>query len=320
MDRKTKSFISIFVITLLIIPQITFAAWWNPTTWKVWQIFTRQNVETQIVEIEEEEEEEEAEEVVQEAEPVVDSTPSTPAPATPSVSTPPTQVNVVPPVVPVITQPAKDYIKIYGDLRAEYSSLRRNITEARDSLNNNKEPLNIVEREYEQNLTILLNEFVKDVQILNTLNTSDYNFPNNVEFYLTRYSWLMSELNRFTRIYKDELQKYNLNNEMNRVLNSPAERQARCDEAYLVYRSATDREFEITEKYNAEMKRFSIVPGMTITEKAQFESNILQRYQWDIAPARLEVNRAARDIQLYCQGQPVSSPQIFTPYPGTSGA
>ncbi|MDD3693858.1 MAG: hypothetical protein PHC89_00460 [Candidatus Pacebacteria bacterium] len=50
MDKKTKKFIFIFVITLLIIPQVTFAVWWNPTTWKIWNIFMRQHTETQISE------------------------------------------------------------------------------------------------------------------------------------------------------------------------------------------------------------------------------------------------------------------------------
>lgn len=93
MDRKTKSFISIFVITLLIVPQITFAAWWNPTTWKIWQIFNRQNVETQVIEIAETE-------VVEEAE-VATTEQKVEAPPQERQTAPPVQAPVVqtPPVI-----------------------------------------------------------------------------------------------------------------------------------------------------------------------------------------------------------------------------
>lgn len=35
MKNKTSLFLAIFVVSLFIVPQVTFAAWWNPVSWKV---------------------------------------------------------------------------------------------------------------------------------------------------------------------------------------------------------------------------------------------------------------------------------------------
>lgn len=36
-----KKYLSILVLTVFIIPSVAFASWWNPFTWKIWNIFNR---------------------------------------------------------------------------------------------------------------------------------------------------------------------------------------------------------------------------------------------------------------------------------------
>lgn len=43
MKNKISLFLTILIISLFIIPQITLASWWNPGTWNIWEIFNRKS-------------------------------------------------------------------------------------------------------------------------------------------------------------------------------------------------------------------------------------------------------------------------------------
>ena len=47
MKKYSKNFYLLIVLTILVIPKITFASWWNPASWRVWNIF-KASKETQV--------------------------------------------------------------------------------------------------------------------------------------------------------------------------------------------------------------------------------------------------------------------------------
>ena len=50
MKNKIILPIAIFSVSLFIIPQITFASWWNPYAWNIWEIFkSKVNIEQMII-------------------------------------------------------------------------------------------------------------------------------------------------------------------------------------------------------------------------------------------------------------------------------
>ena len=49
MKNKTILSITIFAISLLIIPQMTFASWWKPNTWKIFNRKAEVKIEQKII-------------------------------------------------------------------------------------------------------------------------------------------------------------------------------------------------------------------------------------------------------------------------------
>jgi hypothetical protein len=50
MKNISRRIFLITIISFLVIPQVTFASWWNPFSWNIWNLFNRQNSETQVLE------------------------------------------------------------------------------------------------------------------------------------------------------------------------------------------------------------------------------------------------------------------------------
>src|SRR3989344_2656407 len=49
MKNKTILFITFFAISLFIIPQMTFASWWKPNTWKIFNKKFEVKIEQKII-------------------------------------------------------------------------------------------------------------------------------------------------------------------------------------------------------------------------------------------------------------------------------
>src|SRR3989339_321407 len=49
MKNKTFLFITIFAISVLVIPQMTFASWWKPNTWKIFNRKSEVKTEQKVV-------------------------------------------------------------------------------------------------------------------------------------------------------------------------------------------------------------------------------------------------------------------------------
>lgn len=132
---KNKKLVSILLVLGFLIPQITFAAWWNPFTWKVFQKGDNNTkiLEERILELEKRLASTTTETPVQSAQVVVStSTPTTSIQVYPKVGEVQIPKTVKKPAVSVPKQdplPVKDYEKIYKDLRVGYSELRYGIND-----------------------------------------------------------------------------------------------------------------------------------------------------------------------------------------------
>ena len=48
--KTYKQILVVFALGIFILPQIALASWWNPISWNIWKIFSKQGSETQILE------------------------------------------------------------------------------------------------------------------------------------------------------------------------------------------------------------------------------------------------------------------------------
>ena len=56
--KNKINIISVLIITIVLVPQITFASWWNPLSWNIFSFLHKKEVVPQVQKIEEKTQEE----------------------------------------------------------------------------------------------------------------------------------------------------------------------------------------------------------------------------------------------------------------------
>jgi len=131
------STISSIIVLAFVIPQVAFAAWWNPISWfNGWSFFHRTDIQTQVLENRVKELEKRLENASTSVAVATTTTEQSQTTKRPAQTTPVANVgakNTIPVVdAPVVkqstpaqpTQPAKDYEKLYAELRGKYGDMR----------------------------------------------------------------------------------------------------------------------------------------------------------------------------------------------------
>lgn len=313
MFNGMKRLLPILVVALLI-PQFALAAWWNPFSWNVWRIFDRSNNETQVLEERVKELERKLEETSSSTLSTTDSNEE--SGVTEKQASTPTKVpikqtdsqkNVVSPTK--IQGGPVNVVYTYSDLIKKYSEFRSIVINELSGTEENSPIESEMDRfAYLKQLEKSLNADLGYLSQISNLSPK----PTGVnEIYTQKYDNLYKEYLLKTKAYPINLKNDQASYEqqkklqeqeakLNEVEAVAAQIQALCFEATLFYKSATDKKFNRTAEYNQDIQ--DVYDNGATTQFAQQVaiSNLTNMYQLDIAPINLDIQKATRDMGLYC--------------------
>jgi len=181
-----KKTISILVLAL-IIPQIAFASWWNPFSWKIWNMFNGNDAETQILEDRIKDLEDKLSEVstsTAETESIV-----------PEKKVNTTSTNKIQDKTLNAVQPSTNNISIppitYDGIVKKYTDFQALVTEEKSHVKKNSELE--TEKTYYKYLDELLNKINADLGYLGQIKYVNPRPNGIVELYVSKFNQLNDE-------------------------------------------------------------------------------------------------------------------------------
>jgi len=207
-----KNKLSVFVLLLAItVPQVAFASWWNPLSWKVFSRIFSPNVETvqEVVPTENvassTDEVSEIEKLKAELEELKSQKNDSGSPKTaPTTQTTTKQntpaVNSTP--APQTTTKTMSRDEMFADVMQKYTNFQSTITNKKGGLKKNSSSL--IERNYYVYLDGLLNKIYSDLGYLESIKNWNSR-PLVEETYLTKYKNLKSDYDTQSRSYSADI-------------------------------------------------------------------------------------------------------------------
>jgi hypothetical protein len=284
--------LSIFLLAFLIIPQITFAAWWNPTTWK---IFHNRAAKTEAVQLKTE----------------VSGTTSAPiATTTKEVETKKTSSTSFQRKESVEKKINNSYKKELPEVNSKapssseilqkYVDLKAIIVSEKNSID--RDSILPVDLQYIKHLNQLLMKIDADIGYLDQSKNWAFLPPNIPAIYFEKFNKINEDYLMQKRSYsvdrgealvaqsrqkeEDAKQKYLEISEL-------------CTKSRLAYKAATDRKFNLKEEYNKNFREIES-KGLNNQLRSSRVSALDRKYKLDVAPIELDIERAVRDTQVYC--------------------
>lgn len=203
-----KNRVILVFATLLLFPNVVFAAWWNPFSWfNGWDFLKKdKDHKTEILENRVQELEEKLEKsIATTTEEKSDDSDGAKVPST--LSSPSSTQNKIPTVTPtqISTISVKTEVVTYTDLVKKYQDFQPYLSNIKGGLKK-LSPLS-AEREFYQYVSETLNSVTADLGYLITIKNFNPPPPNIVEIYLSKFNKLKSG-------YDNENKKYSVNYEI----------------------------------------------------------------------------------------------------------
>lgn len=297
-----KRTLTLALVSALLVPQLVFAAWWNPFSWFNNWSFSSKNtaaiVETKISEKPVNELEQKSNDITNS---MVATSTSTTTKTTVSITK---KVEVVKnkPIQNKIIIPAQnvgaviDYEKSYQDLLSRYLSLR-DVVKNNGAVPFDSSSISLNYTNYLTTLLISLNSDIGEIEKFSNINPKP---TTQIKLYESKYEKIHAD-------YTFESKSYNnyLNDTVN-IQKSQADANAKalviqqCVDAKNDYKISTDQKFSLQGELNSKQKILADTGNLVIDGRGYSANSLLAEYNLKFAPVDLAISKAQRDISLYC--------------------
>jgi len=277
-----------FLLLVILIPQVTLAAWWNPFSWKM---FKRTDIQVQVLENR-----------IKELEKASTTTSSTDNKSI-DISREKSSIKQTEKTPNIVSVQNKGVVMTLSELIQKYQDFQSIVESEKKSTR--KISSIQAERQHYLYLEKLLVSVNADLGYLLQVNGWSTKPVNIIGIYTSKFNELNTDFLLKKKSYDTDYMEI-VEAKANEAVSKPAgvvvtEQERECINSKSAYKEATDRQFALKEKYNIDVLNVSSMGSISKSGQDSLISGLNDTYRQNLAPITLDIDRAWRDMQIYCQ-------------------
>jgi len=322
-----KSILLSIITAILIIPQIAFAAWWNPLSWfNNWRFsppakeIRTEELESRIKELEEKLEN------VATSTPVIIATTTQPNPGSIEKKTEKPKTTSQPTVqkpVQAVTQPTtpkvelmvkKDYESLYKNTYQKYADLRTLVREEKMVLDEYTS-LTIVKSNRRVYLNKLLGILTDDMKTFGEIRDTKPKPENTVNYYVSKYNQIEAEFSAKTTAYKTDTIEEQVNATRNTGTIEAEKRKSspECLTAKTAYEEIESKINNVKRSYASKIRAVD-GSGLTDVQRVAQTAQLERQQATELADLSVEANFIMSKYYAVCEGYYGSPKPLYPAY------